>query len=61
MAHKVVWSPEALEDIQSVADYIARDSESCLHPLPGVGPCLLVQLIRNMVNISPPLAVGRSQ
>jgi hypothetical protein len=28
MAHKVVWSPEALEDIQGIADYIARDSRS---------------------------------
>jgi len=28
MAHKVVWSPEALEDVRSIANYIARDSES---------------------------------
>ncbi|MFT5124839.1 MAG: toxin ParE1/3/4 [Verrucomicrobiales bacterium] len=27
MAHKIVWSPQALEDIDSIADYIARDSE----------------------------------
>jgi len=27
MAHKVVWSPRALEDIQEIADYISGDSE----------------------------------
>ncbi len=26
MATRVVWSPEALEDIESIAQYIARDS-----------------------------------
>jgi len=26
MALKVIWSPEALEDIDSIAEYIARDS-----------------------------------
>jgi plasmid stabilization system protein ParE len=24
---KIVWSPEAIEDLQSIAAYIARDSE----------------------------------
>jgi addiction module RelE/StbE family toxin len=27
MDYKVVWSPAALEDIESLAEYIARDSE----------------------------------
>ena len=27
MIYKVVWSPEAIEDIESISDYIARDSE----------------------------------
>ena len=27
MAYKVVWSPEAIEDLQSIAEYIQRDSE----------------------------------
>ncbi len=27
MDYKVVWSPEAIEDLQSVAEYIERDSE----------------------------------
>jgi plasmid stabilization system protein ParE len=27
MDFKVVWSPEALEDIESIAEYIGRDSE----------------------------------
>lgn len=27
MARKVIWSPEAFEDIQSIAEYIGRDSE----------------------------------
>jgi plasmid stabilization system protein ParE len=27
MTYKVVWSPEAIEDIESISDYIARDSE----------------------------------
>lgn len=27
MARKVKWSPEALEDIESIAEYISRDSE----------------------------------
>lgn len=26
MASKVVWSPEALEDVEAIARYIARDS-----------------------------------
>ncbi|HXG63495.1 MAG TPA: type II toxin-antitoxin system RelE/ParE family toxin [Blastocatellia bacterium] len=26
MAYEVVWSPEAIEDLESIADYIARDS-----------------------------------
>lgn len=24
---KIIWSPEALEDIEAIAEYIARDSE----------------------------------
>lgn len=27
MSYKVVWSPEAIEDLESIADYIGRDSE----------------------------------
>jgi len=27
MARKLVWSPEAVEDIESIASYISRDSE----------------------------------
>ena len=27
MAYKIVWSPEAIEDLQSIAEYIQRDSE----------------------------------
>jgi toxin ParE1/3/4 len=27
MDFKVVWSPEAIEDLESVAEYIGRDSE----------------------------------
>ena len=27
MGYEVVWSPAALDDIESLADYIARDSE----------------------------------
>lgn len=27
MDYKVVWSPEAIEDLQSIAEYIERDSE----------------------------------
>ncbi len=27
MARKVRWSPEAVEDIESIAEYISRDSE----------------------------------
>ncbi|MCX5914324.1 MAG: type II toxin-antitoxin system RelE/ParE family toxin [Deltaproteobacteria bacterium] len=26
MGHKVVWSPEAVDDLESIAEYIARDS-----------------------------------
>lgn len=26
MAHEVVWSPEALDDVDDIASYIARDS-----------------------------------
>lgn len=26
MAHQLVWSPEAIEDIEAIASYIARDS-----------------------------------
>ena len=26
MAHQLVWSPEAVEDIESIASYIERDS-----------------------------------
>ena len=27
MGYKVVWSPEALIDVDSIAEYVARDSE----------------------------------
>ena len=27
MDHEVKWSPEAIEDLDSIAEYIARDSE----------------------------------
>ena len=27
MALEIQWSPEAVEDLESIADYIARDSE----------------------------------
>jgi addiction module RelE/StbE family toxin len=27
MDYKVIWSPEAIEDLEAIADYIARDSE----------------------------------
>ncbi len=27
MDFEIVWSPEAIEDIESIAEYIARDSE----------------------------------
>ena len=27
MDFKVVWSPEAIEDLESIAEYISRDSE----------------------------------
>ncbi len=27
MDAKVIWSPEAVEDVESVAEYIARDSK----------------------------------
>lgn len=27
MADQVKWSPEALEDVESIAEYISRDSE----------------------------------
>jgi len=27
MARRLVWSPEAVEDIEAIADYISRDSE----------------------------------
>ena len=27
MDFKVVWSPEAIEDLESIAEYIAKDSE----------------------------------
>jgi toxin ParE1/3/4 len=27
MAFKVVWSPEAIEDLESITEYIGRDSE----------------------------------
>ena len=27
MDYKVIWSPEAIEDLESIADYIVRDSE----------------------------------
>lgn len=27
MARRLVWSPEAIEDIEAIAEYISRDSE----------------------------------
>ncbi len=27
MAHQLIWSPHALDDIERIAEYIARDSE----------------------------------
>jgi len=27
MGYKVVWSPEAVEDLESIAEYISRDSK----------------------------------
>ena|GEM_PF-4215859 len=27
MALRIVWSPEAVEDLESIAEYISRDSE----------------------------------
>lgn len=27
MEYKVVWSPEAIDDLESIAEYIGRDSE----------------------------------
>ncbi len=27
MGYKIVWSPEAIEDLQSIAEYIQKDSE----------------------------------
>lgn len=27
MDYKIIWSPEAIEDLQSIAEYIQRDSE----------------------------------
>ena len=27
MAYQVVWSPEAIEDVESIAEYIEKDSE----------------------------------
>ena len=29
MAHVVVWSPRAIDDVDSIAAYIAEDSEGC--------------------------------
>ena len=28
MAYRVVWSPKAIDDVEAIADYIARDSLS---------------------------------
>jgi toxin ParE1/3/4 len=28
MAHRVVWSPRALADVQAIAEYVAKDSAS---------------------------------
>lgn len=27
MAHRVVWSPEALDDLEAIAEFIGRDSQ----------------------------------
>jgi plasmid stabilization system protein ParE len=26
MAHRVVWSPQALDDVEAIAEYIGKDS-----------------------------------
>jgi addiction module RelE/StbE family toxin len=28
MAHKIIWSPITIEDLEGIADFISRDSES---------------------------------
>ena len=28
MAHRVIWSPRAIEDVESIAAYISQDSEA---------------------------------
>lgn len=28
MAHKIIWSPEAVADLEEIRDFIARDSEN---------------------------------
>ncbi len=28
MDYKLIWSPDALDDIEAIGDYISRDSES---------------------------------
>ena len=28
MAHKIIWSPEAANDLEGIVDYISRDSET---------------------------------
>lgn len=35
MAGQVVWSPEAIEDIESIAEYISRDSETYARAVAG--------------------------
>jgi len=27
MAHRLIWSPRAIEDLEQIAEYISRDSE----------------------------------
>ena len=35
MDRKVVWSPEALEDVESIADFISRDSAAYASAVAG--------------------------
>jgi addiction module RelE/StbE family toxin len=28
MAHKIIWSPEAVDDLEAISEYISRDSQT---------------------------------
>ena len=45
MAYRVVWSPKAVEDIEAIASYIARDS-----------PSYAAAVIEKVINITNSLA-----